>query len=278
MIFRFAFLFVVMGWLLLGASRVSAATDNPYAPIVSRNIFGLVPIPTNNPADQAPPPIPPPKITPNGIMTLFGKLQVLFKVANPPKPGQPPKDDAYVLGVGERQDEIEVQKIDEPSATITFNNHGTVQELPLVAGTASGAGAAPAMPTFNFAPPPVAIPAPAVGGGGLIPAMGGGGRFGRARSPGSADFGGGSPSGGSPTINFPGFVGSSTSSSSSRFSTMPTQQEGISMSPEELIINIERQRAKMLDEKNSAAAIMPPTPLTSAVTGEGGSGAQSQGQ
>jgi hypothetical protein len=273
MIFRLAWLFVVVGWLEVGSFRASAAVDNPYAPIVARNIFGLVPIPTNNPADAGPPPIPPPKITPNGIMTLFGKLQVLFKVANPPKPGQPPKEDSYVLGVGERQDEIEVQKIDEPAATITFNNHGTIQELPLVAGTASGAGAAPAMPTFNFAPPPVAIPAPAAGGSGLMPTMGGGGRFGRARSPGSAGFGGGTPSGGSPAINFPGFGNSSSRSSAS--ATAETQPAA---TPEEQILRMERQRATFLDQGNPAAAIIPPTPLTGSVTGEGETGAPSPGQ
>ena len=263
MIFRFAFLFVVMGWLLLGASRVSAATDNPYAPIVSRNIFGLVPIPTNNPADAGPPPIPPPKITPNGIMTLFGKLQVLFKVANPPKPGQPPKDDAYVLGVGERQDEIEVQKIDEPAATITFNNHGTVQELPLVAGPASGAGPAPAVPTFNFAPPPVAIPAPDQSAPGVMPMPmpvtlpSRSGRFGaRPSAP--------------PPMNV-GFGGSA-----SRASSTANSQTQSTVTPEEQILSMEKQRAQWLDQGNPAAAIIPPTPLTSAVTGEGDTSGQTQ--
>src|ERR1700743_259422 len=97
-------------------------TDNPYITIIDRNIFSLVAIPTNPPAD-AKPIDPPPKITPNGIMSLFGQLQVLFKVAISAKPGQPPKDQSYVLSVGERQDEIEVTKIDENNNLITFNNH-----------------------------------------------------------------------------------------------------------------------------------------------------------
>ncbi len=121
-------------------------------------MFGLVPIPAHNPADDVPA-VPPPKITPNGIMTIFGKLQVLFKVAGPAKPGQPPKDESYVMCEGDRQDDIEVQKIDENSATITFNNHGVVQELALVAGTATGGDAAPA--PAGFLPPP-GIPMPRV--------------------------------------------------------------------------------------------------------------------
>jgi hypothetical protein len=36
------------------------------------------------------------------------------------------------MAEGERQDEIEVVKIDEEKRLITFNNHGTVQELALV--------------------------------------------------------------------------------------------------------------------------------------------------
>jgi len=124
------------------APDATATADNqtqnqtPYAPIVERNMFGLVPIPP--PAAPVDPAtlIPPPKITPNGIMTLFGKLQVLFKVAGVAKPGQPPKDESYVMCEGDRQDDIEVQKIDQTAATITFNNHGVVQALPLVVGGA----------------------------------------------------------------------------------------------------------------------------------------------
>src|SRR5438445_6940572 len=52
------------------------STNNPYAAIVKRNVFGLVPLP--EPADQDQQAAEPaPKITPNGIMTIFGKPQVL---------------------------------------------------------------------------------------------------------------------------------------------------------------------------------------------------------
>jgi hypothetical protein len=76
-----------------------ASPQNPYAPIVVRNVFGLNPPP-------------PPKITSNGIMSIFGQLQVLFKVADP-RPGLPVKDEFYTLSEGERQDDIEVTHIDE---------------------------------------------------------------------------------------------------------------------------------------------------------------------
>src|SRR6267154_1196600 len=156
----------ILALVVTGGWSASADTaDNPYTPIVTRNIFGLVPIPVHDPANDVPE-TPPPKITPNGIMTLFGKLQVLFKVAGVAKPGQAPKDESYVMGEGERQDEIEVQAIDEKSATITFNNHGTIQKLPLVAGAASTGAPAPGIPSM---PPPGAIPRP-----GVVPAPGGG--------------------------------------------------------------------------------------------------------
>ena len=153
-----------------GRAQDVATSENPYAGIVSRNIFGLLPIPTNNP-DQGPPAEPPPKITPNGIMTIFGKLQALFKVASKAKPGQPAKDDSYVLAEGERQDEIEVVKINQADGIVTFDNHGTVQELPLVAanpttpGTAPG-GVMPAGRGFKPAinPRPAAMPAALRGG------------------------------------------------------------------------------------------------------------------
>ena len=50
---RFAKLMLAMATLLapaLWAHADLAVNDAPYSPIVARNIFGLLPIPTNNPA------------------------------------------------------------------------------------------------------------------------------------------------------------------------------------------------------------------------------------
>jgi len=224
-----------------------ALDEAPYAPIVTRNVFGLVPIPTNNPADAAPPPPPPPKITPNGIMTLFGKLQVLFKVAGVAKPGQPAKEESYVMSEGDRQDEIEVQKIDGKAGIIRFNNHGVVQELALVAGAASGGGAAPAAP--GFIPSPV-MPSPRV-----MPAAGGsppidfGGRFGRNRN--------------NPPDSNPG-AGTALPAN-----FIPHKQQ---LTPEAQVIMMEAQRAQFQDEGNPAAAIIPPTEITHLLNGDGSSG------
>ncbi len=128
----------------------AAASDTlagkPYATIVARNMFGLLPIPPPDTNPPAPPVDPPPKITLNGIMTIFGRDQALYKVATKPKPGQPAKEDSYVLGENERQDEIEVVKINRQDNTVTFNNHGTEQEVQLTDASSSGSAPGPGGP------------------------------------------------------------------------------------------------------------------------------------
>src|ERR1039458_3374988 len=115
----------------------SALADSPYAAIVARNLFGLLPIRPVPPAVM-PPPEAPPKIPPAGTMNIFGKDQALFKVANQPKSGHPAKEDSYVLAEGECQDGITVVKINVPDGIITFDNHGITQELALVPAKDSG--------------------------------------------------------------------------------------------------------------------------------------------
>jgi len=244
----------ILALVVTGSWSASAAMgDNPYTPIVTRNIFGLVPIPVHNPADDVPV-NPPPKITPNGIMTLFGKLQVLFKVAGVAAAGQPPKDESYVLGEGERQDDIEVQKIDEKSATITFNNHGTIQELALVASKASTGAPAPATPGLapGMIPRPGAVPTV----GGANAAVGFGGRFGRSRpAPGASTPGGGAP----------GFGGGATPAANT---------ENVEhLSPEAQVLMIEANRMETQEAVNQGfMQPMPPTVITPEdATGVGGS-------
>ena len=244
--------------LVLGAlCAVSARADvapNPYTPIVTRNVFGLVPIPTNAPVDTTPE-APPPKITPNGIMTLFGKLQVLFKVAGVTHAGQPPKDESYVLSEGDRQDDIEVQMIDEKAAMITFNNHGVVQKLALVAGTASAGSAAPA--ASNFPRPGLPAPGMAPGAGGNTP-IGFGGRFGRTRT---------LPGASSPAPSSPSLGGASENGGDAANNN---QSATTGMTPEQQVILIEAQRQQYIQENNPIANMLPNTPLTQQVKSETG--------
>jgi hypothetical protein len=222
--------------LVLLTSMVARADDlalsgnsysgNPYDSIVARNIFSLVPMPTNPPDTK--PPDPPAKITPNGIMSLFGQLQVLFKVATPPKPGQPPQDQSYVMSEGDRQDGIAVTKIDEQAGMITFDNHGVIQTLALTSAsdasssaTGGPSGSTPDQQVHRFR----------------------GGRFGRA-----PDLSGGganpnnTPSYGSPPAN--------VNNNSDR------------ITPEAQVILMEAQRQQFQQAGDPAAAIIPTTPLT----------------
>jgi hypothetical protein len=127
----------------------SVRADNPYMPIVARNVFGLNPPQAADSTQQNTEP--PPKITANGIMSIFGHWQVLFKVVTPGRPGQPAKDTSYILSEGQQQDDIEVIQINEKKGVVKFDNHGTVQEIALTSTPAAG-GAAPAAVNLNPMP------------------------------------------------------------------------------------------------------------------------------
>jgi hypothetical protein len=107
-----------------------------------------------------------PVITPNGVMTLFGKKQVLFSVVGPVQSDGSSGESSCVLEVGEGQNGIKVLSVDDDSKMVTFDNHGTVQKIALQTATLVSAPApapAPAQPpmmTLQSAPlqpaPPVA--------------------------------------------------------------------------------------------------------------------------
>ena len=220
--------------------------DNPYSGIPARNIFNLVPIPTNPPVESKPPD-PPAKITPNGFMDLFGQPQVLFKVAVPPKAGQGPQEQSYTMGEGDREDGIAVIKIDQVGQTITFDNHGVIQNIPLVAAT--GGGGPASGPGSGLAGP-----------GGMHPGFHG--RFG----PG----GGYAPP---PPPDSPP-SGSAPGNDSGTPQVSPTSFEGAQaklnsilndpdhLTPEAQVIMIEAERQRLQDAGDPAAPLMPLTELT----------------
>jgi hypothetical protein len=212
---------------------------NPYAVVVARNIFGLnPPQPVDPNATTIEPPV---KVVPNGIMTIFGQLQVLFKV--PAKPGG--KDADYILSEGQSQDEIEVVKINEKDGIVTFNNHGIVQELPLVV-TAPSATPAPAVPSFtggNHGAPGIA---PSGGNTGVNPFNS---RFGNRGVRNNTPSGGNNSSG----VN----DGTNMRAVPTRGGNTPQS----SLSPEESMILTAALKAKAYQDKSAAAPIFPPTPL-----------------
>jgi hypothetical protein len=152
---------------------------NPYANIVDRNVFGLRPPPP--PTAVAPPKSVAPNITLQGIISGFGKKQVLFKTMMPGAAGQPPKETSLVMAEGERMAEVEVLEINETAGTIRFRNHGEEQLKDLSKdGVKAPSGPAPTAPGVAGVPPP-AVPAlpnaaapPQVPGGGGVPGAGGG--------------------------------------------------------------------------------------------------------
>jgi len=232
--------------LSTGARAADAvSTDNPYGPIVVRNMFGLNPPQPVDPNASATQADPPPKITPNGIMSIFGQLQVLYKVA--PKAGQPgAKEESYVLSEGQQQDDIEVTHINEKGCIVTFNNHGTVQEIPL-ANT----------PAINTPAPGPASSGNSGGGGtpsrigGTRPSGGPGGRFG-GQNRGVGNGNNNTGMGGGPALN-------TVPTSSSYGGQQPSQN---TFTPEQQVIMMEVQRAQWQKEGNPAHAIIPHTLLT----------------
>ncbi|MGO8742758.1 MAG: hypothetical protein ACLQUR_10225 [Limisphaerales bacterium] len=244
---------LVSGLVLNAGARADdrMLSNNPYAPIVVRNIFGLNP---PLPADADQPAEPPPKITPNGIMSIFGQLQVLFKVAGTAKPGQPAKDDSYILSEGQRQEEIEVIHIDEKAGLVTFNNHGTVQELSLVKANALALNTP--MPSPGRAGPNRNLTGPngensGRGRSGGGPADGPGGARNRGPGNGSNNYNNGVGNG-SPLTTAPTSAGYSNPQ-------QPQNTPQNTLSPEAQFIMMEAQRAQWQQEGNPAAAIIPYT-------------------
>ena len=223
--------------------------NNPYAPIVARNIFNLNPPQTV--ASTAPEP--PAKITPKGIMTIFGTAQVLFDADVPPRPPAPAKQKSYILSDGQSEDDIEVMRIDEKNGVVTFNNHGVVQEIPLVKA------------------PPITTPTPVVMNAGYHAPVGVPGGF---RGPGGPDggafarFGGGSAQNrgignargnfGNNSENNSGYSPGGNFGSAGGGSTRPT------LSPEEQMIMIAAQHARAQQAGDPIARIYPPTDLDQA--------------
>jgi hypothetical protein len=236
------------GGLALNAGLRAAdiSLDNPYETIATRNIFGLTPIPIDDPNSQ--PPVSSVKITPNGIMTIFGRLQVLFKTAG----GPGVKEQSYILTESQRQDDIEVVKINEKAGIVTFNNHGIRQELPLANAPAMNTP----MPALAASPGNSMIPVP-IGnaGNGNVVAFGA-----RNGQPGNSGGRRGAGNGNNGTDN-------SGANSGLNLRNIPTrngiyQPEAPTMTPEEEVIMIEAQRAKYQAEGNPMAKLLPPTALT----------------
>jgi hypothetical protein len=256
------------GGLLLSAGAradniVVAAGDNPYMAIVARNIFGLNPVQADEPVGD-----PPPKITLTGIMSTCGKLEALFKVAGTGKPGEPAKDQSYILSEGQREDDIEVTHINEQAGLVTFNNHGTVQEILLAStpgSTMSGPGHGGPVSKGNLARP-TGSPTGGNGGNGgngaanIIPGRGGAGRqnrgMGNDASQNPSTTGGAVPGGG---LNVQSLLSTPTRAGNN---ADQQQTDENALTPEESATLIEAQRELYKSQNNPIHGILPVTIFT----------------
>src|SRR5215467_2651167 len=101
------------GLVLCTEGYGTETTSNRYQGIVDRNVFGLRPPPP--PPSNEPVKPPPPAVALTGITTILGKKLAFMNVQVPAKAGEkaPTGPQSFMLGVGEREGEIEVLDIDE---------------------------------------------------------------------------------------------------------------------------------------------------------------------
>lgn len=129
---RFEIIAVFAGALALTAgglhaeSIVASTAGSPYSPSVAGYISGLNPPAPPDPNAAAEADLP--KITVTGIMSGFGNLRTVLFKTTVSKGG---KDLCYDLDQGQREDDIEVLRIDEKNGIVQFSNHGIQQNIGL---------------------------------------------------------------------------------------------------------------------------------------------------
>jgi len=243
-----------------GVRAATADADNPYSDtIVGRNVFSLKePPPPPNPEDLIKKD-PPPKILLQGLTTILGRKQVLFKVQQPAKPGQPAQEESFVSAEGERQGEIEVLEIDEIAGVVKFDNHGTIEPKNMKDDVAQ-ATAGPSPQTKPLPPgviPPTipGLPRPTAAVNPVRPTAGSVAHFGgsSSRFPTRTLRTSTMAVGGVPSV----LGGAQTAQTIATAPSVPV----LSREEQEIMIEVNRQR--YLDQGDPRARIMPPTSMTS---------------
>jgi hypothetical protein len=111
------------------AAESPSGEESPYSSIWLRNVFDLKPVPPPTAPDEKPNE-PPPNIHLTGITTILGNKRALFMVQSQPHPGKPmEKEKSYILAEGQRQDRLEVLKINPEAATVKINLDGVVSTI-----------------------------------------------------------------------------------------------------------------------------------------------------
>lgn len=144
-------LLVAFGCAFAARALVNDA-DNPYHAIVARNVFGLHdPPPPPSPTNDLPPSV---KVTLTGISTFLGRENAFLEWPDAPVSGQPAGKKTYAMLVeGQKQDMVEVVKIDVKAGTVKIKNNNIPETL-----------------DFKLAKlPPASFPPPTALGGGIPP-------------------------------------------------------------------------------------------------------------
>ena len=240
-------------------SQVWAAMDTgPYRAIIDRNIFNTQPMPPPPPPAQPPPPaLPNVKLV--GLLKLAGRTQAVIWYQ---EPGAPPKlPVTAVLVAGQRDGEITVLDIDVPGKSARVQIREDIKLLALedkpVGTPASPAPGGPRVRPGNpgLTPPPTpptfgAPPASTFRNSAPNPAPGN-------YNPTQGAYNNGAANATADASTFGGGVGQTLPTRQVRTDTPDESQ----MTPEQQMILIEAQRDAMLRSGNSAAVLLPPTPL-----------------
>jgi uncharacterized membrane protein YgcG len=137
------------------------SSDAPYTAIWLRNVFDLKP-PAAPLSDAVKSNAPPPNIHLTGITTILGNKRALFLVEKSAQPGKPAnKPESFILTEGQRQDILEVIKINPELATVNIKVAGVLSTIGFDTNHAAGspilAGGRPSHLPFqpaSFAPQP----------------------------------------------------------------------------------------------------------------------------
>ena len=265
---------VIVAGFSLGA--YAELKDNPYQVIIERNPFGLRPIPPPPPPPQAeaPPAPPPPDIKLTGIHTLLGPPKVFleFTDAQTKKVDRPSAllegesfKDVTVLSIDPENGIVKV-RIGDKEISLDFEHNGIKPS-----GMAAAAPAVPGVVPIN----PAGMPQPPGGFNSFQPGNTGGrsvimGGASAGTAPGASPYGVGASAGlgGLPQRAVRTESLGIVAGGNQPYNPNPTPQPAFqpTLTRDEAEARIEAQRAILLQQKNSAAVLLPPTRLGGFIT------------
>jgi hypothetical protein len=119
---------VFVASLAMSAIRAEGAAENPFAIIVERNVFRLLPFVYSPELVREPPPKVLPKIVLTGITDVCGRKQALVEISETGRPSTRP-----VLTEGESFAGVKVEVIDVDEGRVKLSVQGEVLDLGLQA-------------------------------------------------------------------------------------------------------------------------------------------------